>query len=177
MSSVDKEKANMQLEKFNEGLQRVIGKTKNIIKEIMGSNAEIAISYKDVPDTLDLATMIITGDFPLPNFDPIFGTICGFLEKGIDLFDMIHRKDDRILTEHISLIFPKNKYVDKIQFIYGANHQNRKYVKDGDVEVMWKLIMAVMHRAIKWVIFSRDERFIDKLPNDVVERYKINLST
>lgn len=177
MSLVDTEKANIQLEKFNENLQRIIGKTKVIVLEIMKTDQKVAYSYKDVPRTLDLAASIVTGEFPLPNFDPIYGTICGFLNKGIDIFDMIHMKDDRILTEHISIIFPKNDYIEKIQFIYGANDQQKNYVSNEDITVMWKLIIANMHRAIKWVIFSGDERFINRLPVDVVNRYKINLST
>lgn len=182
MSLVDVEKTNFQLVKFNENLQKVILKTKVIISEIMKKDAKIASNYNNIPATLDLAISIVQGEIEIPGFDRIYGTICGFLNKyvvalegGVDLFDMIHLKDDKILTEHLSVLFPKNQYIDKIQYIYGANPQNKNFVDNDDLVSMWKLINGVMHRAIKWVIFSQDERYINKINPNIIEKYKITI--
>lgn len=183
MSLVDVERVNMQLAKFNENLQKVVLKTKVIIGVIMKKDKKISASYNGVPDLLDLAIKIIQGRVPLPGFDRIYGTICGFfdkylkgLENGIDLFDMIHDKDDRILTHHLSALFPKNEYVDKIQYLYGANPEKKIYVDADDIEFIWKFINGVMHRAIKWVLFSQDSRYIGSINPNVVQKYGINMN-
>lgn len=181
MSLIDVEKANLQLQKFNENLQKVVLKTKLVIEKIMAKDVNIKSSYKNVPSTLDIAMCVIQGSFPVPGFDRIYGTICGFLDKynlglsnGIDLFDMINNKDDKILTEHLSALFPENKYIDKIQYIYGANPEGKRYVEKDDVDFMWRLINGVMHRAIKWAIFSQDPRYVDTVPSSTLDRFKIN---
>lgn len=180
MSLINQESVNKQLAKFNENLQKVVLKTKVITVEIMKKDKSIAEKYGMIPPLLDIAINVIQGDTQFPGFDRIYGTLYVFLDKyvsslerGINLFDMINSRDDRILTHHLSALFPKNEYVDKIQFLYGANPQGKRYVNEDDVESIWKLINGVMHRAIKWVILSRDPKYIDKISLDVIDKYSI----
>lgn len=182
MSLTQEEKTNLQLVKFNENLQRVILKTKVIVNELIKSHPKLATSYGEIPKTLDLALDVVQGTFVLPGFDRIYGTMFAFLNKyiealgkGIDLFGMINDKNDKVLTEHLSALFTNNPYVDKLQYIYGANSERKKYVDESDVATMWKFIIATMHRAIKWAILSGDSRFSNVINKDMVKRFKINM--
>lgn len=172
MTLVNKQKADTQFCKFIENLQRVIGKTKAILETVMNDNPSIRSSYRDIPGTLDMGLSLINSGSMF--HQKIFRA---FIEKGIDHFDMIHRKDDRILTHNLSMILPENEYVNKIQYIYGANPERRRYVSDEDVKVMWNLLLALMHRSIKWILFTEDPEFYPRLPPDVVQRYKVNLDS
>lgn len=182
MSLVCEESVNLQLSKFNEILQRIIMKTDVIIQDLIRSDSYIRSKYSDIPMLLKIALSVIQGETTIPQFDRIYTPIKLFMKKyfqakadGINLFDLIDRKDDSILTEHLSAIFPESNYVDKIQYIYGANPKKKRYVSDEDVQFMWKLITAAMHRAIKWVILSGDDEYISRLPADVLERYRIRI--
>ena len=131
---------------------------------------------------LDFALSQLDGTSTIPGYDCMYDPLIAFLDKfiealnkNINIFDMIKAKDDKILTEYMSVLLPKNPYTDKIQYIYGANPERRKYVDNDSVVGIWKLINALTDRAIKWVIATGVERYSHVINLKMVEKYRINM--
>lgn len=177
MSLIDRNRADRYFCKFIENSQRVIGKTKLILTRIIESSdaadKKIARSYADIPGTLTSANQLLMGIGGEIQIN-IFRT---FIRKSMPFWEKIHSRDDTILTDNLSLIFPNNPYVGKIQFLYGANNERRCYVKADEINSIWKLINALVHNCIKYIIFSHDEEFFDKMDPDIVEKLNVNLET
>lgn len=170
MSRLDQDKANENFCKFIQNIQRVIGKTSQILERVMKADRTIASSYSDIPSTLTMANQLLL-HMGVEGQMKFFRT---FIEKSINLWENIRVKDDKILTEHLSIILPGNPYVEKIQFIYGGNPQKKIYVDSAEVTMMWKLLTALIHNSIKYIIFSEDTTFYPLLPDNVVEKFSVN---
>lgn len=171
LSRKDMEKANINKCKFIENTQRIIGSTKKIIERLTSENRQLADMYSDIPSLLDIAkeALVNLGD---DIHSKVFFT---FIRKSIPVWDKIKHKDDTVLTENLGLILPDNPFVSRIQYIYGANPSKTIYVNDVEIKNMWKLMTALIHNAVKYIIFSENSEFIPMLPPNVVEDFKINL--
>lgn len=164
------EKANINKTKFIENTQRIIGSTKKIIERLTDENKALANMYSDIPGLLEIAGST------LANLGSEFhhNALSQFIEKSLPVWDKIRLKDDTILTENLSLILPNNPYVSRIQYIYGANPSKTIYVNDSEIKNMWKLLTALVHNAVKYIIFSEDPKFYP-LPPNIVDDFKVNL--
>lgn len=180
MSLLNQEKANENFCKFINNIQRVIGKTTQIIERIMKVDKNIATNYNDVYGTLKMANDLII-NIDSEKQKKLFKT---FIKKSLNLWIKIKNKDDSILTEHISIIFPNNPYVEKIQYIYGNNPQKKNFVEPSEMDSIWKLITGLVHNSIKYIIFSEDpefylisnsDKFIKSLDSKNSDYYQISL--
>lgn len=169
------EKAELNFCKFIENTCRIIGKTNQIINRILEENRdnrEIQTKYSEVPDLLKIASDLLTNC----GVDAQKSFMSSFILKSVNIWELIRLKDDRVLTEHLSEIMPGNGYVENIQYVYGANSSRKCFVNSDEIGVIWKLITAVIHNSIKYIIFSGDSTFVDVLPRDVVKLWKVQLN-
>jgi hypothetical protein len=166
MSILDQNKANVNFMKFVVNLRKLIGKTNSIIVGIMAVNSKIAEEYKFIPMSLTFVC-----DFIEKTPDKVKEIFIEFINKSMHLWPNIMNKDDSILTEHLSIILPGNKYVEKIQYIY-----REKLVNNDDVATMWKCLHGIVHNSIKYIMFSEDPRFFNILDKSLIKTYGINLN-
>lgn len=183
MSRLNQEKANDNFCKFVENTQRITGKTLSIINRLISEDKTIKNSYSDVPGLLQIALDII----PKSGNGMQMQIISGFIDEAlikesrdsngnvINICEMVKNKDDKILTEHLGKILSNNPYVERIQYIYGANPSKKCYVNEAEVNIMWKLITAIFHNSIKYVIFSENPKFFGKISKSAVTDLNVNL--
>lgn len=171
ISRRDEIKANANMCKFVENTQRVIGKTKLILEGIMKQDRHINNEYSDVPGLLDMAKDLLVG----LDHETQLKCLRSFIKKSSPVWYKIKEKDDTILTENLSLILPSNPYVPRIQYIYGNNERKIRYVGEEDIKVMWKLLNALVHNSVKYIIFSEDSELLPLLPEGVIDDFKISL--
>jgi hypothetical protein len=172
MSLLDQSKANSEFCKFIQNIQRVIGRTNQILERLIGTDPTIASNYSEIPGALTMGNMLLL-NIGVDGQMKFFKT---FIEKSINLWEKIRIKDDTILTEHLSIILPDNTYVEKIEFIYGNNPQKKIYVNNAEINYMWKVLTGLVHNSIKYIIFSEDTRFYPLLPDKIIENFGINLN-
>lgn len=166
----DPSKADDNLRKFIENLQRVILQTNAILDRISSEDSDVAKRYSDIPPLLNMAKDALVNI----GIDGQKKVIKVFIDKSIDVWYMIMNRDDRILTEHLSLILPGDDYVKKIQYLYGANDQRKCYVNEREINNVWKLLTALVHNSAKYVVFSDYEKFTSRLPKEVFNEWKVN---
>jgi hypothetical protein len=150
--------------KFIANSKRLIELTKTILSEILRERPELAEEYSKLPDILTFAETMLSAEDQNK-------VICGFIDKSYVYWDKIIDKDFTILTEHLDIIFPKNEYVSKIQYLY-----INKYVNESRLNVLWKLLLAFIHNSVKYIYFSKNPKYYRKIIEDgIIEKYSINL--
>lgn len=183
-SMADESKALLNKNKFIENTQRVIGMTRKIVDRISENDKNIKSMYSDIPGLLETAGALLVSMGDDIHMKMINGFLDGLLIKkqrndveddGVSIWMKIKERNDSILTNNLSIILPNNPFVPRIQYIYGANPSKRRYVNDAEIEVMWKLITALTHNVIKYVIFSQNQQYIHLIPSEMISEMRISL--
>lgn len=180
LSNVDAIKANEFKNKFIENTQRILGFTNVIITRISSEDPKIRRLYEDVPSLLDFAKSSLSSMGETTHVNIIIGFIKKILDNkkldtadGVHIWHRIHARDDSVLVTNLNVILPENPFIPRIQFIYGNNPDKIRYVSDKEIGTMWNLVTALIHNAVKYVVYSGNESIISMIPRELIEEFKI----
>ena len=180
-SLADEGKGVLNKNKFVENTQRIIGMTKKIVTRISGSDKQISNMYSDIPDLLEMAGNLLVSMGNEIHIKMLHGFLRGVLiqreesSDNIPVWKKIKSKNDSVLTENLSIILSENPFVPRIQYVYGANPTKKCYVNQNEIDIMWKLITALIHNSIKYVIHNNIEEFIPYISKELIDEFKIQL--
>lgn len=160
--------------KFVENTTRVIGLTNSILASLKQREPAVAARYSDVPGLLDLAKQALVN---MITPDMMEKLLIDFMSKAIDHLELLRVKDDSILTERLSIILPDSPYVERVQYLYGANPKKTRYCTDKEIQTMWLLTHALVHNAVKHIVNNKIEPYCSRILADgVIERWGVDFN-
>lgn len=180
-SLADEGKGILNKNKFVENTQRVIGMTKKIVTRISESDRHISNMYSDIPGLLEMAGNLLVNMGDDIHTKMLHAFLKGVLIQkegacdNIPVWKKIKSKDDSVLTENLSVILSENPFVPRIQYVYGANPSKRCYVNQSEIDTMWKLITALIHNSVKYVVHNNVEEFLPHISEELIIQFKIQL--
>ena len=178
MASIDQTKANENLVKFINNTQKVISLTSDVAIDLIKRGGELESLYGDIPDLLEIGKLLFEA---YSEADKI-KFIVGFVRKTLNdigddiIWDKIKAKDASFLSENLSILLPKNEYVDRIQYAYGGNPTGTIYVQEKHLKNMWKLVQGLIHTSLKYIIFSGNPELYGRvMERNPVEYWELNM--